>query len=298
VTQLFRALTGGIALGSIYSLLGLSFVIIYKATGVVSFAQPAMMVLGAWWTIYFATIIGLNFFLAVLIAAVLAAIVAAVIERIALRPMVGKPVFAAVMVTIGIDVIVRTIAHDLIGPQLRAVGDPWGLDTWRVGEIVIAKGNVAATAAAAIVVALLLLFYRYTRYGLAMRATSFDQETSLAQGIPVGRMFGLSWAIGGALAAVAGTFVGATTGGIGTDTWVIALKALPVIILGGLDSIGGAVIAGIAIGIAEVFAATYAPQYAPWLGPSFSLVVPYLVMLLVLLVKPYGLFGTAEVERV
>jgi branched-chain amino acid transport system permease protein len=298
VTELVRALTGGVALGSIYALLGLSFVIIYKATGVVSFAQPAMMVLGAWWTIYFTGTLGWNFFLAVAIAAVLAAAVAAVIERVALRPMVGKPVFAAVMVTIGIDVIVRTIAHDLIGPQLRPVGDPWGLDVWQFGDIIVAKGNVAATVAALVVVGGLLAFYRGTKYGLAMRATSLDQETSLAQGIPVGRMFGLSWAIGGALAAIAGTFVGSTTGGIGTDTWVIALKALPVIILGGLDSIGGAVIAGLVIGLAEVLAATYVPQYADWLGPSFSIVVPYLVMLLVLLVRPYGLFGTPEVERV
>lgn len=298
MNEFFRALTGGVALGSIYSLLGLSFVIIYKATGVVSFAQPALMVLGAWWTIYFATILGWPFYLALIVAMILAALIAAVIERIALRPMVGKPVFAAVMVTIGIDIIVRTIAHDLIGTRLRAVGDPWGAATISVGSIAIATRDIAVTISAVVVVALLLLFYRYTKYGLAMRATSLDQETSLAQGIPVGRMFGLSWAIGGALAAVAGTMVGAGLSGVGLDTWVVALKALPVIILGGLDSIPGAVVGGLIIGLAETFAAVYQPQYAEWLGPNFSLVVPYLVMLLVLLVRPYGLFGTPEVERV
>lgn len=298
MTEFVRALTGGVALGSIYSLLGLSFVIIYKATGVISLAQPALMVLGAWWTIYFATIVGWNFFAALAVAVVIAGLIGALIERIAMRPMVGKPVFAAVMVTIGIDVIVRTIAHDLIGPRLRSVGDPWGADTFAFGEVAVAQRDVAVTIAAFVVVGLLLLFYRFTRYGLAMRATSFDQETALAQGIPVGRMFGLAWGIAAALAAVAGSFVGSGVNGVGPDTWVVALKALPVIILGGLDSIGGAVVAGLIIGLAERLAGVYVPQHATFLGPSFSLVVPYLVMLLVLLVRPYGLFGTPEVERV
>ena len=131
-----------------------------------------------------------------------------------------------------------------------------------------------------------------------MRATAFSQETALAQGIPVGRMFAMSWAIAGGLAAIAGVLVG--TGGAGFDqsTAFLALKALPVIILGGLDSIRGAIIGGIAIGLAEAYTKAYQADHAAFLGGNFDQVVPYLVMLLVLLVRPYGLFGTPEVQRV
>jgi branched-chain amino acid transport system permease protein len=130
-----------------------------------------------------------------------------------------------------------------------------------------------------------------------MRAVAFDQETALAQGISVGTVFSLSWALAGALAALAGMFV-ATGSAVDQNTWVIALKALPAIIIGGLDSVGGAVVGGLVVGVVESLVGTYQPEYAPWLGNQFALVSPYVVLILVLLVRPYGLFGTPEVERV
>jgi branched-chain amino acid transport system permease protein len=132
--------------------------------------------------------------------------------------------------------------------------------------------------------------------GLAMRAASYDQEAALAQGVSVGAVFGLSWFLAGALAAVAGTFA-AAGGSVSAELWLVALTALPVIILGGLDSLPGAVIGGLMIGVVQEVAATYQGN-APWLGANFSVVTPYVVMLLVLLIRPYGLFGTREVERV
>ena len=137
-----------------------------------------------------------------------------------------------------------------------------------------------------------------SRTGLAMRATAFDQETSLAQGINVGRMFGLSWGIAAAMAALAGALLTAGSSGVETTVALVALKALPVIILGGLDSIKGSVIAGLIIGVAESLTRTYQPIYAPWLGANFDVIVPYLIMIIVLMVRPYGLFGTKEVVRV
>lgn len=131
-----------------------------------------------------------------------------------------------------------------------------------------------------------------------MRATALSQEISLAQGIRVGAMFALAWAIAGGLAAIAGTFVASTGAGLEQNTWVIALKALPAIIIGGMDSIPGAVVGGLAVGIIEQLAAVYQPGVAPWLGNNFALVAPYALMFVVLLIKPYGLFGTKEVERV
>jgi branched-chain amino acid transport system permease protein len=132
---------------------------------------------------------------------------------------------------------------------------------------------------------------------LAMRAVAYDQEVALAQGISVGSVFALSWAIAGGLAALAGVFV-ATGAGVDQQLWVIALKALPAIILGGLDSLGGAVVGGLAVGVVESLVGTYQGDVAPWLGPNFALVAPYVLMLVVLLVRPYGLFGSKEVERV
>ena len=143
------------------------------------------------------------------------------------------------------------------------------------------------------------LFLERSRVGLAMRATSFDQEVALAQGIDVGRMFGLSWALSGALAGLAGMLVATGSGtGIEASTAFIALKALPVIILGGLDSIRGALIAGLTIGVIESITRSYAAEIAPVLGANFDVVVPYIIMVLVLMVRPYGLFGTPEVQRV
>jgi branched-chain amino acid transport system permease protein len=147
-----------------------------------------------------------------------------------------------------------------------------------------------------VVTAVLFAFFRFSRWGLAMRAASLDQETAMVQGVSVGGVMAMSWAMAGALAAIAGAFVG--TGGVDQSTWIIALKALPAIIIGGLDSIEGAVVGGLLVGVVESFVAAYQGEYAPWLGQNFALVSPYVLLLIVLLVKPYGFFGTREVERV
>lgn len=295
-----QTVLSGLALGAIYALLALGFVIIYRATDVVSFAQPALMIFGAYWTVYFTGVLGINFWLAIPLAALVGAAGGFVIERLFLRPLVGQPPFSAVMVTIGIDIVLRVITHDLLGIDQRVVGDPFGLSTLDIGGMRIPQSNIATLLASILVVGMLLAFYKYTKYGLAMRAAAFDQEAAMAQGIPVGRMFGLAWALAGAMAAIAGTFIGMTNSGLNRSTWVFALKALPVIILGGLDSIAGAIIGGAAIGVAERLVAEYQTDFAAtaWLGQGFETVVPYLMMVLVLLVKPYGLFGTPEIERV
>jgi branched-chain amino acid transport system permease protein len=297
VTQLLQSIVAGLGMGSIYALLAVGFVIIYKSTLVISFAQPALMVAGAMSVVYFRFTLGLNFWIALVLGALAAAVIGLVVERITLRPMVGKPVFVVAIITLGLDIVIRVIVNRFIGLNIQPVGDPWGLSTIRAGEIVIQQRYIAAMAVTAVLMTVLFAFFKYSRVGLAMRATAFDQETALAQGISVGTVFALSWAIAGALAAVAGTFVG-TGSGIDQQTWIVALKALPAIILGGLDSIGGAVIGGLAVGVFEALMQTYQGTYMPWLGSNFSIVSPYLLMLLVLLVRPYGLFGTPEVERV
>lgn len=294
MSQLLQALLAGLGQGAIYALVALGFVIIYKSTLVISFAQPALMITGAMFVVALHGVIG--FFPAVVAAVLLTAAVGLAIERTALRPMVGEPVFVVAIITIGIDIVLRVVLNRFIGSNVRFVGDPWGFDSTLLGGVTIFHRDLARLAALALVVAALFAFFRYTRFGLGMRATAFDQETALAQGVNVGRVFAVSWGIAGALAALAGVFVDGGSG-ISQQTWLVALKALPAIIIGGLDSVGGAVVGGLAVGVVEQLVGTYQAQYFPWLGSNFAVVSPYLLLLVVLLVKPYGLFGTPEVER-
>ncbi|QQQ74694.1 branched-chain amino acid ABC transporter permease [Saccharothrix sp. 6-C] len=294
MTEFLQSLIRGLGSGSIYALLALGFVIIYKSTRVISFAQPAFMLAGAVLVSYLAAEVG--FFAAVPIAAVLIAVLALGVERTVLRPMIGKPVFVVAIITIGVDVVVRVVTNAFIGLDVRQVGDPWGLSTATLLGVEVQQRYLVMFGTTVVVVAVLFAFFRFSRVGLAMRAVAYDQEVALAQGISVGSVFALSWAIAGGLAALAGVFV-ATGAGVDQQLWVIALKALPAIILGGLDSLGGAVVGGLAVGVVESLVGTYQGDVAPWLGPNFALVAPYVLMLVVLLVRPYGLFGSKEVER-
>ncbi|MBK5269182.1 MAG: branched-chain amino acid ABC transporter permease [Acidimicrobiia bacterium] len=298
MTTFLQATIAGLSLASIYALLALGFVIIYKAMQVVSFAHPAVMLFGAYMVSWFAVDLGVPFVLAVVLGALATALLGYLSERIAIRPMIGKPLFSIAIVTIGLDVVIRTPINNLIGLDIRGVGSPWGFNSWTVGGANLPHRSVAMIVTALVITLLLFLFFRYTRVGLAMRATAMDQEVALAQGINVGRIFALAWMMAGAMAAVAGMFAASDLAGLSASTYIVGIKALPAIVVGGLDSINGAVVGALVVGLAEAYTATYQSSAAPWLGSNFSQVVPYVVLLAVLLIRPYGLFGSAEVERV
>jgi branched-chain amino acid transport system permease protein len=298
VTRFLQATVEGLSLASIYALLALGFVIIYKSTQVLSFAQPAFLMVGGYATSYISVTMGVNFWLSILLGVAVAALLAALFERVTVRPMVGKPVFSVAILTIGLDISTRVAVDDLIGVNIRSIGDPWGFKTLKLFDAVVQHRSVATIIAAAIVVGLLAIFFRVSRTGLAMRATALDQETALAQGISVGRIFALAWLLGGALAGLAGLFSATGLAGLSQSNYLLALKALPAVVVGGLDSISGAVVGAVIIGLAEAYTASYQGEFLPFLGSNFSQVVPYVVMVLVLLVRPYGLFGTREVVRV
>jgi branched-chain amino acid transport system permease protein len=295
MSEAVEVLSRGLGIGSVYALLALGFVIIYKATKVISFAQPAFMLAGAVLVTY---LVGpLGFFLAVPAAAAATAALALGVERVAVRPMVGRPAFTVAIITLGVDVVVRVVATAFIGIDIRQVGDPWGLASTTIAGASVLQRHVAAVVTTAVVVAALFVFLRFTRMGLAMRAVAYDQEAALAQGVSVGAVFATAWGIAGALAAVGGTFA-PVGGSVESTLWVIALVALPVIILGGLDSLPGAVVGGLLVGILQEVVAQYQRLLPDWLGDNVSIITPYVLMLLVLSVRPYGLFGTKEVERV
>lgn len=294
MAELTEAILRGLGTGSVYALLALGFVIIYKATRVISFAQPAFMLAGVTLVTYLVLEVG--FWVAVPVAAVLTGLLALGVERLAVRPMIGRPAFVVAIITLGVDVAVRVVVNAFIGLDVRNVLDPWGLRTLSVGGVEMQQRHVAAFLTTAVLVAALFAFFRFSRIGLAMRAAAYDQEAALAQGVSVGAVFALSWALAGGLAAVAGTFAAAGSS-VDASMWLVALTALPVIILGGLDSLPGAVVGGLAVGVLQELTATY-QSHASWLGGNVSVITPYVLMLLVLLVRPYGLFGTREVERV
>lgn len=296
MVDLLEAVIRGLGRGSIYALLALGFVIIFKATRVISFAQPAFMLAGA---VLVTFLVGpLGFWGALLAATVLTSLLALGVERTAVRPMVGRPAFVVAIITLGVDIAVRVVVNAFLGINVRQVDDPWGLSTVNIAGLRVEQRHLAVLITATVLVGALFAYFRYTRMGLAMRAASYDQEAALAQGVSVGSVFAVSWAMAGGLAAVAGTFVAAGENVDGL-MWRIALVALPVIILGGLDSLPGAVVGGLLVGVLQELAANYQAEFAPvWLGENVSVITPYVVMLLVLLIKPYGLFGTREVERV
>ena len=291
-----QILSRGLGIGSVYALLALGFVIIYKSTRVISFAQPAFMLAGAVLATYL--VIPLGFFAAVPLAALGTAVLALGVERVAVRPMVGRPAFTVAIITLGVDVVVRVFASAFIGIELRQVRDPWGLKSTIIFGAEVQQRHIAILVTTAAIVAALFAFFRFTRMGLAMRAAAFDQEAAMAQGISVGAVFAMSWAIAGALAAVGGVFAATGGGSVEQTLWIIALVALPVIILGGLDSLLGAVVGGLIVGVLQELVAQYQQYFPEWMGGNISVITPYVVMLLVLLVRPYGLFGTREVERV
>jgi branched-chain amino acid transport system permease protein len=314
-SRFLQTVVEGISLAGIYVLIAIGFVIIYKSTQVLSFAQPALLIVGAYLASYVSITLGYGFWVGVTIAVALSAFVGFLSERAVVRPMLGKPVFAIAILTIGLDIALRVVVGDLIGVNVRAIGTPvtsgfgapklpWGDVPIRIGGVdgiggvIIEPRVVAIVLTATVAVLALVIFFNRSRWGLAMRGASFDQEVALAQGVNVGKVFSLAWIIGGALAGVAGVLAATSFTGLSQSSYVIALKALPVVVVGGLDSIGGAIVGALIIGLAESFTSSYQAQYLPWLGDNFSQVVPYLVMVIVLLFRPYGIFGTKEVERV
>lgn len=297
MSDLLQLLAAGISLGSIYALVCLGFVVIYRATGVINFAQGGLLVLGAFLTHQLAQRGGLPFVLAILLAMIVVAFVGVAVERVILRRMVGQPVFAVIMITLGLLFVIEQVVSAIWGYDLLQLGDPWGVQTISIGSATIEIADFWTIGMAGAVLAAFFVLFRYSRLGVAMRATASDQEAAIANGISARTIFALAWALSGAVAALAGTLLAAGPRGVEITLSGVALRAFPAIILGGLDSPGGAVLGGLTIGVIEVVSAAYLTPNAPWLGENVHVVVPYIVMIIVLMLRPYGLFGTREVIR-
>jgi branched-chain amino acid transport system permease protein len=298
MTDLLEAVLNGACVGAAYALIGLGFVIIYKATGVLNFAQGGMMMFGAYMAYQAHVTWGIEWYLAMVIAVVAGALFGVLLEEAALRFLVGKPVFAQIMVTIGLLFVIQELLNLIWGGDTLNMDDPWGLRTVTIFGAIVSWAYIWRVILAVAALSAFFVFFHFSRFGTAMRATASDQEAAMAQGISPNRVYVAAWAISGAVAALAGICFTTGTAQIQPTVQYVALAAFPAIILGGLDSPGGAVVGGLIIGILQNLAATYVPRYFDFLGSGFDGVVPYIVLVIILLVRPYGLFGTKEVRRI
>ena len=275
----------GVAQGCIYGLIALGFVLIYKATETVSFAQGELMMLGAFGGLVGMTMLGFPYWLAVLSAVVAMAVFGVVLERTVIRPILGQPAFSIVMLTIGIGYVARGLITMVpgIGTDTQALPVPYKDEVWNVAGLVLNVEHMVVIGATAVLCTLLFALFRYSKLGIAMQAASQNQLAAYYMGIPVQRLNGIAWGLAAAVAAVAGlllapiTFVHANMGFIG-------LKAFPAAVVGGFGSLPGAIVGGLIIGIVESLSGFYLPD-------GFKDTAAYVVVLVMLMFKPNGLFG-------
>jgi branched-chain amino acid transport system permease protein len=282
---LVQLLIAGIAQGCIYGLIALGFVLIYKATETVSFAQGDLMMLGAFAGLALMTMLGFPFWLAVPAAIAAMALFGLLAERVVIRPILGQPAFSIVMLTIGIGYVVRGLVTMIpaIGTETHVLPVPYKDAIADVGGLVVNFEQVVVIVCTALLCALLYAMFRYSRVGIAMQAASQNQLAAYYMGIPVQRLNGLVWALAAGVAAIAGillapiTFVHANMG-------LIGLKAFPAAVVGGFGSLPGAIVGGLVIGVVEALAGFYLPE-------GFKDIAAYVVVLIMLMVMPNGLFG-------
>ncbi len=290
-------LISGLALGAIYALIALGFTVIYRASRIINFAQGGLLALGALVVSSLISAHGLPFWLAFLIGAVLTAAVGLAFQTFVLRFAVGKPDFTVVMLTLGLAIVAAAVLDAEFGAYPRSNGDPWGSSVVHFAGLAVPWVEVWTMVSAIVLLVAFRLLNQHTKYGLAMRSAAADTEAAIAVGIPLRRVHGLAWVLAGVIACVGGVFLGGYPNTVSPSISDVAFFAFPAIILGGIDSTTGAVVGGFLIGVVQQLTAGYQPTYAAFLGSDFYIAAPYIVMIIVLLVRPYGLFGSRPAER-
>jgi len=288
--EILQLLIGGISQGCVYGLIALGFVLIYKATEMVNFAQGDMLMLGAFFAYTFVNILHFPFLWAVLLTVLVMAVLGVIIERLVLRPMIGEPPFAALMITIGLGFVIRAIAGAVWGNETRVLETPLAGGVLRLGDLSIGFENLAIIGVTALLCFGLYAFFRFTRLGIAMQATSQNQLAAYYCGVPVKRIFSLVWAMSAAIAAFAGILV-APVSLIDPQMGFVGIKAFAAAIVGGFGSLQGAMVGGLLVGIVEQFAGLYLPT-------GFADTSAYVMLLLMLILRPGGLFQTMQRKKV
>ena len=280
----------GLAVGCIYGLVALGFVLIYKATELVNFAQGDFMMLGAFTCYMFVVWYGVGYWVAFALAIAAVALLGAALDATVLRRVLGQPQFAVVMLTIGLGAIFRSFASITWGSEIYTLPTPFSAKATMIRGVSVSHEYVAIIVGTIVLCAVLFVFFRRTRVGVAMQAASQNQLAAYYMGIPVKRMFSLIWAISAGVAAIAGVLL-APVSLIDINLGFIGLKAFAAAVLGGFGSIPGALVGGVTIGLIELLSGAYLPH-------GFKDVAAYVVLLLVLAIRPQGMFGTVGRKKV
>ena len=295
MTVFLQYTLSGLMTGTIYGLVAMGFVLIYKASKILNFAQGTILMFLAYVSWSFFTQLHLHPVIAFFATLAVAVAIALLVERIVLRPLIGQPLLAIIMVTIALAVLFEGVEF-LIWESEHKVYEPMWLpeDPVHLGGLIISQAEIYCFAIAIILVISLSLFFKYTKRGLMMRAVAEDHQAAQSKGIRVHHVFAWSWAISAVVSAIGGMLLGSIVGISFAMSW-IGLKVFPVVLLGGLESLHGAVIAGLIVGVLENIAGGYLD---PLVGGGIKDIFPYIILIVVLLIKPYGLFGLVRIERI
>jgi len=291
--KLIQLTLSGVANGAIYALVALGFVLIFKSSDVINFAQGELLMIGAYLTYMTVQQFGILWPVGVVIAVILSAVVGVVIEHTVLRPLIGEPAISVIMVTIGLSSVLSAIVGAIWGVTPLAAPQFLPHNPVNILGATVGMDKLIAIALALLLFGLLTIFFRTSSEGIAMRAVADDQQAALSMGISIKRVWAVAWAIASVTAAAGGILLMTIFGGVSGTIGRVGLLVFPVVILGGLDSIPGAVVGGLIIGLLQAFAGGYLP---PELG--MGEVAPFIILVLILLVRPYGLFGQKLIERV
>jgi len=289
-----QLIVAGIVMGSIYAIVALGFTLIYKSTGVVNFAQGELLLVGTYICLHLTVEYQLNFVASFIITILFMFFFGFFIEKIFLRKMIGEPIISIIMLTIGLSSVFKSIVQLIWGTDTKVFPQIFPEEPLNIYGISISYVYIFSIIAVSIFLALFTIFFKKSRVGIAMRAVASDQQAALSMGIDVKRIFALSWAIAAVVSSIGGILIG-NINGINTSLSQFGLKVFPVVILGGLDSILGAIVGGLIMGILENLAGGYID---PIIGGGAKEIFPFIFMIIILMIKPYGLFGTVEVEKV
>tara|TARA_A100001037_G_scaffold233757_1_gene212387 strand:+ start:188 stop:1057 length:870 start_codon:yes stop_codon:yes gene_type:complete len=288
--EVVQLIISGLSQGCVYGLIALGFVLIYKATEMVNFAQGDMMMLGAFLAYTFSNLLELNFGVVILLTFLSMAAFGAILERVALRPMLGEPPFAVLMLTIGLGFILRAVAGAIWGNEPRALDTPFAGGVFRFGDLIVGYENLAIVVGTLLLCGVLFIFFKFTRLGIAMQAASQNQLAAYYVGIPVKAIFAMVWALSAVISATAGILV-APVMLVDPLMGFIGVKAFAAAIVGGFGSLPGAIVGGLIVGLVEQFAGLYLP-------PGFSDMSAYVILLLMLMIRPEGIFATMQKKKV
>ena len=284
----------GVLAGAIYALIALAFVVVYKASRLMNFALGEWIMLAAGFVAVGLHAVGVGLAAAVLGASAGMVVVALLLNRIVLRPLVGRPLVSLIMVTFGLGVFLRGATSIVFEGVPRRITLPLPSTALAMSGVLVPMEKVIAAGTAIVAIVIVTLAFRWSRTGIALRAIADDQQAAMAMGIDVPGHLTLTWAVAGVLAVLAGTLWIAVAGA-GLGVVLVGLKVFPVVVIGGLDSIPGTIVAAVGIGVLESLSAGYLD---PLLGAGFNTVAPYVALIAMLFVRPYGLFGRADVARV